>query len=117
MDKLLSTHEVSAVTGACLAIEKVKFDAVGGFDDVNLPVDLNDIDLCLRLSQRGWKTLYIPAAVLIHKESASRGRTADHAHRYPREIAYFRSRWGGALHDDPYFHPALSLNAQRTLLS
>ena len=43
-----------AVTGACLAAEKVKFDAVGGFDAVNLPVEFSDIDLCLlQLAARG----------------------------------------------------------------
>jgi len=30
LDRFTVTHEVSAVTGACLAVEKEKFDAIGG---------------------------------------------------------------------------------------
>jgi GT2 family glycosyltransferase len=113
---LLHGREVSAVTGACLAVARSKFDAVGGLDEVALPVDLNDIDLCLRLAERGWKTIYEPAALLVHDESATRGRTADHVAAYGRELSYFASRWRGRLHDDRFYHPALSLNARRTML-
>jgi O-antigen biosynthesis protein len=64
-------HEVSAVTGACLAVEKAKFDAVGGFDEVNLPVEFSDIDLCLRLRERGWTALIEPAAVFSPSRSGN----------------------------------------------
>ena len=38
LDRLQVAHEVGAVTAACIAIERKKFDAVGGFDANNLPV-------------------------------------------------------------------------------
>lgn len=103
-------HEASAVTGACLAVERAKFVAVGGFDAVHLPVEFNDIDLCLRLEELGFATLWTPFARLVHFESASRGkatfrRLATHA----VERAYFRQRWADRLRDDPFFHPGLSL--------
>jgi GT2 family glycosyltransferase len=104
-------HEVSAVTAACLAVEANKFAEVGGFDEVNLPIEVNDIDLCLRLAERGWKTAIDPRAQLIHHESASRGANALLDERYSAQTAYFRARWASALRDDPYFHPALSLDA------
>ncbi len=53
-------HEASAVTGACLAVERAKFDAAGGFDAVHLPIEFNDIDLCLRLEKLGFQTLWTP---------------------------------------------------------
>jgi GT2 family glycosyltransferase len=109
-------HEVSAVTGACLAIEAKKFFAIGGFDEVNLPVELNDIDLCLRLRERGLKTFCAPAARLIHRESASRGASLRPDQRYGAQHAHFRTRWAGLLRDDPYFHPALSLDSLRVNL-
>jgi GT2 family glycosyltransferase len=90
---------------------KAKFDAVGGFDEESYPVDLNDIDLCLRLSERGWKTICATDAVLVHCESASRGRTKEPEIVYQHEQAAFRKRWKSRLTDDPYFHPALSLSA------
>jgi GT2 family glycosyltransferase len=103
-------HEVSAVTAACLAIEATKFAAVGGFDEVNLPVELNDIDLCLRLGARGWKTVLESRAIVLHLESASRGANTLLDARYRSQHDYFVARWGNVLRDDPYFHPALSLD-------
>ena len=76
-----ATREVSAVTGACLAVERGKFDAVGGFDADNLPIDLNDIDLCLRLRERGLVNLYTPDSTLYHYESATRGVFAQPSDR------------------------------------
>ena len=103
-------HELSAVTGACLAVARAKFDAIGGFDAVNLPVEYCDIDLCLRLAERGWTALLEPAAVLIHHESATRKASLAQERRYAAEVAYFKSRWRHRLRADPYFHPALSLD-------
>lgn len=107
--RLRTPHEVSAVTAACMAVEARKFAAVGGFDAVNLPVDLNDVDLCLRLAERGWGCVLEPRAQLIHHESASRGADVPAATRYRAEIAYFHHRWWRRLAADPYYHPALSL--------
>jgi GT2 family glycosyltransferase len=103
-------HEISAVTGACLAVAKGKFDAIGGFDAQNLPVEFSDIDLCLRLTERGWASLLEPSAVLIHEESATRRTTHAQERRYSREVSYFKARWRHRLRADPYFHAALSLD-------
>ncbi len=104
-------REVAAVTGACLAIEARKFFEVGGFDEARLPIEYNDIDLCLRLSERGYRCIFEPRARLMHRESASRGSNPRLDARYAAEHAYFRERWARRLRDDPYFHPALSLDA------
>ena len=42
-----------AVTGACLAIERSKFELVGGFDE-RIHVSYTDVDLCMDLSDRGF---------------------------------------------------------------
>jgi GT2 family glycosyltransferase len=107
--RLRIAHEVSAVTAACLAVEKSKFAAVGGFDAVNLPVDLNDVDLCLRLAERGWKSICASDSRLVHHEAASRGATLRPDELYRSEHLYFRAKWMFRLRDDPFFHPALSL--------
>jgi GT2 family glycosyltransferase len=104
-------HAVSAVTAACLAVEARKFAAVNGFDEDNLPIDLNDIDLCLRLGAKGWRAVLAPDAVLIHREAASRGISHRPYVRYRQEQQTFRARWSNTIRDDPYFHPALSLDA------
>lgn len=106
-NELKAPRELAAVTGACLAVSRAKFEAVGGFDAENFAVTLNDIDLCLRLNERGWRTIFTPEAVLQHHESASRSRNRT----YHKELAAFRARWPDAIRDDPYFHPAYSLSA------
>lgn len=111
LDRFRSAHEISAVTGACLAVERKKFEAVGGFDAKNLPVELSDVDLCLRLAERGWVTIFAPQAIVVHHESVSRGKSIESHKRYAGECAYFRQRWSHLMRDDPYFHPALSLDS------
>ncbi|WP_422035498.1 glycosyltransferase family 2 protein [Reyranella sp.] len=115
LDRFTVPREVSAVTGACLAVEKSKFQAIGGFDADRFPVELGDVDLCLRLAERGWKSVITPDALLMHRESATRGRS-DVARRYAAERRHFRERWMDSIRDDPFFHPALSLTARRTSL-
>jgi GT2 family glycosyltransferase len=106
----LVPHEVSAVTAACLMVEKAKFSAVGGFDAEHLPIDLNDLDLCLRLAQCGWRTICDSRVELYHRESASRGGGGLRLQRvYARERAYFSQKWRNVIRNDPYFNPALSL--------
>jgi O-antigen biosynthesis protein len=116
LNRLVVPHEISAVTGACLAVEKRKFNAVGGFDEAAFPVDLNDVDLCLRLSQMGWKTVFASYAKMVHLESASRGQTKTPETTYELEQLNFRLRWDELIHDDPYFHPSLSLRAPQVRL-
>ena len=110
-------HEVSAVTGACLAVARDKFLAVGGFDATHLPVELSDIDLCLKLKARGWQTIIDPHVHLLHEESASRGgarlRRLD---VYGEQRAVFAERWRHVLRDDPTFHPGLSLYSLKAAL-
>jgi O-antigen biosynthesis protein len=115
-NRLTTAHEVGAVTAACIAVERYKFEAVGGFDAENLPVDLNDMDLCLRISERGWASLWTPESVLVHLQSATRGIDPDPFVLYRQERTYFVRRWAEKIRDDPYFHPALSLFAHEVAL-
>lgn len=109
-------HEVAAVTGACLAVTRANFDSVGGFDSEGFPVELGDVDFCLRLGERGLRTVVATDVVLVHHESASRGRGRQAGNLYAHEQAQFLRRWGARLPDDPYFHPALSLKSLATML-
>lgn len=117
LDRTRFVKEVSAVTAACLGVERSKFMAVGGFDEENLPIEFNDVDLCLRLAERGWTNCYTPQVRLIHKESATRGGAgARPLSVYAKERDYFRARWRAVIRDDPYFHPGLSLFARQAAL-
>lgn len=110
LGRMRVAHEVSAVTAACLAVTREKYRAVGGFDAATFAVDFNDVDFCLRLGAKGWKTVWTPHAVLSHLESVSRGRpTGEARQRFEREAAAFAERWRDTIRHDPYYHPALSL--------
>jgi len=108
---LALARSVSAVTAACLAVRREVFEAVGGFDEANLPVTFNDVDLCLRIRQRGWRNLWTPFAELHHLESASRGDdfSGEKLARFMREEAFMHRRWDAELAADPYWNPNLSL--------
>lgn len=97
----------AAVTGAFMAIRRPVFEAVGGFDAVNLAVAYNDIDLCLRVREQGLTVLYDAALELTHYESISRGRN-DNAAKIDwdhGELGSLKERWGKALFCDPARNP------------
>lgn len=104
-----------AVTGACLAVRREAFDRVGGLDEVNYPVTLNDIDFCLRLNRAGLHTIYRGDAVLLHDESQSRGSDDEERRKRERrrtETRAFRRMWGDLLDDDPYASPAFDVSTE-----
>lgn len=108
LGRLAHVHEVSAVTGACLAVTRKNYDEVGGFDE-GFAVNFNDIDFCLRLRQRGLRNVWTPHAVLGHIESASRGMKRHRSPQLRDEARRFRERWDAAIANDPYFHPVMAL--------
>ena len=112
------THVVSAVTAACLVVEKKKFVAVGGFDAERLQVAFNDVDLCLKLQKAGWRNVYVPHAVLLHHESKSRGLDSSpkQVSRYMRELAVLQGRWGTKFYRDPRLNPNLSRYSETFIL-
>lgn len=106
---------VSAVTAACLVVQRVRFNAVGGLDEKNFAVAFNDVDLCLRLNACGWQSLYEPRATLIHHESVSRGLDRDPvgAARLAGELAALKAAWGTDVQVDPFHHPQLNRFSER----
>jgi GT2 family glycosyltransferase/glycosyltransferase involved in cell wall biosynthesis len=111
-NRAMLQQNCSAVTGACMAARKCVFEELGGFDEKNLGVTFNDIDFCLRLTQRGYRIVWTPYANLIHHESASRGhqRTQEEQREFERAVAYMQQTWGAQLLRDPFYNPNLSLN-------
>jgi glycosyltransferase involved in cell wall biosynthesis len=104
------TQTMSAVTAACMVLRKSTFEAVGGFDE-SLAVAYNDVDLCLRLGARGFRSVWTPNAELYHFESISRGDDLSDANRarFEAESQAMRDRWQALLTADPYYNPNLSL--------
>ncbi len=94
-----------AVTAACLVVERRKFDGVGGFDE-GFAVGGNDVDLGLRLTAAGQRSLCVPHVRLLHAESATR----DPSQVLPGDLALSRERYGEFLRvGDPFYNPNLTL--------
>ncbi len=66
-----TVRNVSAVTGACMMVEKSKFDVAGGFDERFILCG-SDVEFCLRLLSLGFLNVYTPFACLKHLESVTR---------------------------------------------
>lgn len=100
------THVIrnySAVTGACLATRRSVLNEVGGWD-IRLATDYNDIDLCLRMHQQGYRIVYTPYSQLYHFEGKTLVRTMQNS----AEVQLFMSRWRDTVSNDPYYNPNLS---------
>jgi GT2 family glycosyltransferase len=67
---------VPAVTGACLMIERERYERMGGLRGQFVQGDYEDSDLCLRLHEDGLASWYLPDAELYHLEAQS----------YPNEL-------------------------------
>ncbi len=111
-DAYRHARRVSAVTGACMAMRRKVFETLGGFDEANLPVDFNDIDLCLRAGEKGLHVLFTPHVSLYHHESKSRTshrQDAKESERFSLEVAWMQERWFSSLYSDPYYNLNYSL--------
>jgi hypothetical protein len=98
-----------AVTGACVAIRRAVFFEVGGLDEINLPVAFNDVELCLRIGDHGYRVVWTPFAELFHLECASRGLDSDDPvkmERADREWRHMCKTRGSLLETgDPFHNP------------
>jgi GT2 family glycosyltransferase len=63
---------VDLVCGACMLVRRSALDEVGAFDE-GYWMYMEDIDLCYRLAQAGWKTWYEPEARVVHLKGGTVG--------------------------------------------
>lgn len=106
------THEVSAVTGAFLAITRKNFDLVGGFDE-DFQVAFGDVAFCLSLQSMGLKNIYFAEPLFIHHESKTRGYDDTPKKKMIFFIECYKSmeKHPAMISNDPYYSPNLSLTA------
>ena len=104
-------QNVTAVTAACLLTKKSLFQEVGGFEETDFAITLNDVDFCLKIREKGQLIVYTPYAKLYHYESKSRGGESTKAkkQRAMQEVKTFRQKWAHLIEKgDPYYNPNLS---------
>jgi len=109
-NRLQTTQNLSAITGACLVVRRELYEKSGGLEE-QLEVAFNDVDFCLRAREKGYRNLWTPYAQLIHHESLSRGHddTPEKQEHFNKEKDFMLKRWGDILVRDPYYNPNLTL--------
>lgn len=100
-------RDFAAVTAACVMVSKKKFDDVKGFDPI-FRIAFNDVDMCLKLYDKGLRNVYLPQVTLYHYESISVGKPGSKQRDlgvFEKEINLMLKKWGTLIENDPYYHP------------
>ena len=114
MQRLQVDQNYTAVTAACLMIRKSVYEEVGGLDEEDFKVSYNDVDLCLKVREAGYLTVWTPYARLMHEGSVSQtkvDKTAQEAKgkRFKGEQRAMYRKWLPLLADDPAYNRNLGL--------
>lgn len=87
---------VDYVSAATVVMRREVFEQVLGFDFVYEPAYYEDVDLCLKLGQKGLRTYYIPESCVVHHENATTS-DASNGLNLPNIVAVnrekFTQRW------------------------
>jgi len=75
-------HEVDAIQGAYFLTWKDILDKVGWFDE-DYFFNAEDIDLCWKIKELGYKILYYPKVFIYHIKGASKGKSKKWRHKVP----------------------------------
>jgi GT2 family glycosyltransferase len=84
--------EWHAVTAACMLLRKSTFDEAGGFDE-GYRNGFEDIDLCVRLKQLGYRHYTANRSKVFHHVSSSPGRH----HHNDLNAQRFAARWASGI--------------------
>ena len=86
----LPTRDVECVTGACMAVRRDVFNALGGLDEA-LILGYEDVDFCLTAREAGYKVRYVQESTVQHIESGTGPERWAHTHT---NIDYLNRTWG-----------------------
>lgn len=114
MGRLTYTQNLSGVTAACVMVRRDVWDQIGGLDE-SFEVAFNDVDMCMRIREKGYLIVWTPFAELYHYESKSRGldEKPEARARFVGEVQRFQTRWAKELAaGDPYYNPNLTLDKE-----
>jgi len=115
-------READYCSGACLAIPRVVWNAVGGFDTRYAPAYYEDTDLAFAVRAAGRGVFYQPAATIVHFEGQTSGTDLAAGIKRHQVVnqARFAAKWSAALatHRPNGVHPELARDraARRRLL-
>jgi GT2 family glycosyltransferase len=64
-------RDVDYCSACGLLVRRSAWELAGGFDEAYFPGYYEDVDLCLRLRDAGWRVVFEPGSRIVHYESAS----------------------------------------------
>jgi GT2 family glycosyltransferase/glycosyltransferase involved in cell wall biosynthesis len=100
-----SMRNVSALSGACLAMRRDDFFSLGEWDALNVPTAHSDLDLCFKIREAGLRCVYTPFVTMRHRGHASIGML-EHGTEIPthdKVSVFLLKRWPEYACHDPYF--------------
>lgn len=106
-------RDVSAVTGACMAVSRDTFDELGGFDE-DFIVCGSDVEICLRALKHGLRNLYTPHARLYHLESKTRNPADVPSTDFDLSRIHYREMIAAG---DPYFSKGLDIDSTTPVMA
>jgi len=87
-------RECDYICAAAVVFKRDLFEKIGGFDRRFYPIYFEDVDLCFRLREKGYKVLYVPQAIAWHMESAASGKASrKYFYRYHKSRLQFVFKW------------------------
>ena len=101
-----------SVTAACMLIRREVFETAGGFDE-EFHNGFEDVDLCLKVRDKGWQIVYQPLSVLYHLESQTPGRKTHDQANALRYLSRWGQRWWLA-DEDLYYYEDGYISAHTT---
>lgn len=79
---------VNYISGCCMCIKKKVLDQVGGLSEEYFMYE-EDVDYCIRLQMKGYSLLYVPEALIWHKEAASSSSVPEFKQYYMIRNKFF----------------------------
>jgi GT2 family glycosyltransferase len=108
-------RDVTAVSSACMMVNRQAFLCSGGRDQALSFAAFGDVDLCLKFSGLGYRTIWTPYAELAIREGTR--WESPQAPDCETEADLMRRRWGNALNADRYWSPDLSVESAEAVLA
>jgi len=88
-------QDVDWLYGACLLVRREALAGSGGFDE-GFFMYSEELDLCARIRQGGWRIGYLPTATVIHHEGASSAQAVPRRqiNFNTSKVRFYRRRFG-----------------------
>jgi len=103
LHRLVVEQNYSAVSAACLMVRKELYESVGGLDEAHFSEAFSDVDLCLKIGQAGYLTVWTPQVQIIHPGNLPESSQALEA---------LREKWAGPFQHDQAYNKNLALTGK-----